>query len=86
MATENVGKSVAEGIELSKKTADSANQISMATQQQGSASEQVVSAIKQMSEIVGQTTADANQIADTAHQLVELTTDQKRLVEQFAIN
>lgn len=86
MATENVGKSVEQGIELSKITADSANQISLATQQQEGASEQVVSATKQMSDIVGQTTAEANQIADTAHKLVELTTNQKRLLEQFRIN
>ncbi|MGA1796733.1 MAG: methyl-accepting chemotaxis protein [bacterium] len=86
MATENVGKSVEEGIDLSKRAADSANQISMATQQQGSATSQVVTAIKQMSDIVGQTTAGANQIADTAHMLVELTTEQKRLIEQFIIN
>jgi len=85
MATENVGKAVVEGIDLSKQTAQSAKQISMATQQQGSASEQVVSAIKQMSDVVNQATAGSHQVADTAHKLVEVTSEQKRVIGQFVI-
>lgn len=85
LATENVSKSVDNGIEISKAAADSAVQIHMATQQQKSASDQMVATIKEMVTIAQQTAAGSNQIAETADRLSQATKEQKMLVEQFKI-
>jgi methyl-accepting chemotaxis protein len=85
LATEDVSKSVDNGIEISKTAADSAVQIHMATQQQKSASDQMVATIKEMVTIAQQTAAGSNQIAETADRLSQATKEQKNLVEQFKI-
>ena len=57
----------------------------MATQQQKSASDQMVATIKEMVTIAQQTAAGSNQIAETADRLAQATKEQKNLVEQFKI-
>jgi methyl-accepting chemotaxis protein len=85
LATEKVGKSVEDGIKLSKLTAESVSHITMATQQQQSGSSQIVTAMKEMAIIAKQASTTATQINDIAEQLTTLTTDQKKLVLKFVI-
>lgn len=85
LATENVSKSVANGIEISKLAATSASQINMATQQQKQASDQMVATIQEMVSIAHQTASGSDQIAETAAKLAETTREQKKLVEQFKL-
>jgi methyl-accepting chemotaxis protein len=85
LATENITNSVEGGIEMSKKAAESAAHIHMATQQQKSASDQMVSTIKEMVAIAQQTSSGAKQIADTANKLSDTTKEQRKLVSQFKV-
>ena len=85
LATENITNSVEGGIEMSKKAAESAAHINMATQQQKSASDQMVSTIKEMVAIAQQTSSGAKQIADTANKLSGTTKEQRKLVAQFKV-
>jgi methyl-accepting chemotaxis protein len=85
LATENITNSVESGIEMSKMAAESAAHINMATQQQKSASDQMVTTIKEMVAIAQQTSSGAKQIADTANKLSDTTKDQRKLVSQFKI-
>jgi methyl-accepting chemotaxis protein len=85
LATENITNSVESGIEMSKRAAESAAHINMATQQQKSASDQMVSTIKEMVAIAQQTSSGAKQIAETANKLSDTTKEQRNLVSQFRI-
>lgn len=85
LATENITSSVESGIEMSKLAAESAAHINMATQQQKSASDQMVTTIKEMVAIAQQTSSGARQIAETANKLSGATKDQRKLVAQFRI-
>jgi methyl-accepting chemotaxis protein len=86
LATENVSKSVENGIEISKVAASSASQINMATQQQKQASDQMVVTVQEMVSIAHQTALGSDQIAETATKLAETTSEQKHLVEQFKLS
>jgi methyl-accepting chemotaxis protein len=85
MATENVSKSVDQGIELSKTTAESAVHIHTATQQQKSATDQMVAAIREMVDITQRTNTDSKQITETADRLAQATQEQRKLLEQYKI-
>jgi len=85
LATENITNSVESGIEMSKMAAESAAHINMATQQQKSASDQMVITIKEMVAIAQQTSSGAKQIAETANKLSDATKDQRNLVSQFQV-
>ena len=85
LATENITSSVESGIEMSKLAAESAAHINMATQQQKSASDQMVTTIKEMVAIAQQTSSGAKQIAETANKLSDATKGQRKLVAQFRI-
>ena len=85
LATENITNSVESGIDMSKMAAESAAHINLATQQQKSASDQMVSTIKEMVAIAQQTSSGAKQIAETANKLSDTTKEQRKLVSQFKI-
>jgi methyl-accepting chemotaxis protein len=85
LATENITSSVESGIDISKMAAEAAAHINMATQQQKSASDQMVTTIKEMVSIAQQTSSGAKQIAETANKLSQTTKEQRELVALFKI-
>lgn len=84
-ASENVNKSVDDGVELSKTTAESAVHIHMATQQQKVATDQIVAAIREMVDIAQRTNTGSRQIAETANRLAQATGEQRKLLEHYGI-
>jgi methyl-accepting chemotaxis protein len=86
LAAEEGGKEVEQGVELAnraglvmdaivmaaERTAQSASEISLATAQQQSASEQVVETMREVAEVARQTAAGARQMADSAQMLTAI--------------
>lgn len=99
MATEEETKRVEHGVELAQKaggaisdildmvdhTTKSAKQISIATQQQKTASEQIVGTMREIAEVSKQSASGSRQTADSASDLSRLADDLKRLVERFKL-
>lgn len=72
LATEEVGKKVEKGVELSHKTSETAKQIGMATQQQRSASDQTVKTIQEMTTVSKQIASGAEQTTIAIRDLINL--------------
>ncbi len=72
LATEEVGKKVETGVDLSQKTTNTAKQISMATQQQRSASEQIVKTIKEMTTVSKQIATNSQQTTVAIKELINI--------------
>ena len=99
IASEKGMKGIHEGIEHSSQTAsflvdivedaqsttEAAKQISLSTQQQKTASSQVVGALREIVSGTGQTTNSISQINEVSRDLARMSEDLKGIVEQFKL-
>ncbi|MBF0531738.1 MAG: HAMP domain-containing protein [Candidatus Omnitrophica bacterium] len=85
MGIEDSTKWVAKGVELIKETAGSAKEISIATQQQRTASEQTVQAMQNINTVTKQFAASTKQAAASAASLSELAKKTKTLIDGFKL-
>lgn len=99
MATEEVTKKVETGVQLAQKTAESlaeilemvehtaesAKQIRISTQQQQTASEQVVQTIREIADVSKQSAASSQQTMSSASELAQLATELKQAIGQFKL-
>ncbi|MFC1616748.1 methyl-accepting chemotaxis protein [Candidatus Margulisiibacteriota bacterium] len=83
---EDSTKWVAKGLEMMKETTSSAKEISIATHQQKSASEQVVEAMQNIDIITKQFVASTQQTASSATKLNQLSGELKNIIEEFKLN
>ncbi|MCP4346907.1 MAG: methyl-accepting chemotaxis protein [Desulfobacterales bacterium] len=72
-------------VDGAKSTSDAAKQISVSTQQQETASVQVVDALKEIQKGSEQTSASISNITDISKNLKHMSDDLKKLVEQFEL-
>lgn len=100
IASEKSSKEIQEGMETSLQTAklledilagaqsttDAAKQISLSTQQQKTASDQVVIALKEIAEGSKQTSVSINQTASISQNLANLSGSLQKLVEKFKLS
>jgi methyl-accepting chemotaxis protein len=80
---EDSTKWVGKGLEMIEETAKSAKEISIATQQQNSASEQVVHAMKNIDTVTKQFVSSTKQTASSATQLNGLAQELKNAIAEF---
>lgn len=80
LATEEVGKTVGKGVELSQETTKTAKQISLATQQQRSASEQTVKTIREMTTVSKQVADSAQDTTKAIKELIKLGAKVKEIL------
>lgn len=85
MGIEDSTKWVAKGLEMVKETVKSAKEISMATQQQKSASEQVVQAMQSIDTVIKQFVSSTKQTATSAAQLNRLSQELKEAIGEFKL-
>jgi methyl-accepting chemotaxis protein len=83
MGIEDSTKWVGKGLEMIEETAKSAKEISIATQQQKSASEQVVQAMKNIDTVTKQFVSSTKQTASSATQLNGLAQGLKSAIAEF---
>ncbi|SLM32280.1 exported hypothetical protein [Desulfamplus magnetovallimortis] len=72
-------------VNTSKKTRDAARQITLSTQQQNAASEQVLHALKEIDESGWQTSSSIKKISETGAALSTLTDQLKNMIQNFRI-
>ncbi|MBM4277832.1 MAG: hypothetical protein FJ130_08115, partial [Deltaproteobacteria bacterium] len=85
ISTEDSNKWVKKGLEMIEETATAAKEISIATQQQKFASEQVVHAMREIDTVTKQFVSSTRQTADSAAQLSTLSEELKRATANFQI-
>lgn len=85
MGIEDSTKWVAKGLEMVKETAKLAKEISMGTQQQKSASEQVVVAMQNIDTVAKQFVSSTKQAASSATQLNRLSQELKTSIGEFKL-
>ena len=85
MSIEDSTKWVAKGLDMVKDTANSAKEISMATQEQKGASEQVVRAMCNIDNVTKQFVASTKQAASSASQLNKLSKELKSAIGEFKL-
>jgi methyl-accepting chemotaxis protein len=99
IASEKGAKGIQEGMEYSNQTAgilaeivddaqsttDAAKQISLSTQQQKTASNQVVVALREIMSGAGQTSESISRIHSFSEELTELSVNLRALVEKFKL-
>ncbi len=85
MGIEDSLKWVARGVEMIRETAGSAKEISIATQQQRSASEQTVQAMQEINTVTRQFAASTKQAAASATSLSELARKLKTAIDGFKL-
>ncbi|MFH1413259.1 MAG: methyl-accepting chemotaxis protein [Candidatus Omnitrophota bacterium] len=83
MGIEDSTKWVGKGLEMVKDTAKSAKEISLATQQQKTASEQVVGAMRSIDTVTKQFVLSTKQTATSANELNILSRELKTKIEEF---
>ena len=83
MSIEGSTKWVKKGLEMIEGTAKSAKEISIATQQQKFASEQVVQAMREIDSVTKQFVSSTRQAADSATQLNTLSEELKNAIVDF---
>jgi methyl-accepting chemotaxis protein len=83
MSIEGSTKWVKKGLEMIEDTAKSAKEISVATQQQKFASEQVVQAMREIDSVTKQFVASTRQAAASAAQLSTLSEELKNAIVDF---
>ncbi|MBF0595719.1 MAG: methyl-accepting chemotaxis protein [Candidatus Omnitrophica bacterium] len=86
MGIEESLKCVARGVEMIRETAGSAKEISIATQQQRTASEQTVQAMQNINAVTKQFAASSQQAAESAVALSSLSQKLKIAVEGFKLD
>ena len=85
MGIEDSTKWVGKGLEMVKETAKSAKEISMATQQQKSASEQVVQAMRSIDTVTKQFVSSTKQAAASGRQLNRLSEELQTAMNKFKL-
>jgi len=85
MGIEDSTKWVARGVEMIRETASAAKEISIATQQQRTASEQTVQAMQDINSVTRQFAASTKQAATSAAALGELAQKLKSVIEGFKL-
>ncbi|MFH1771191.1 MAG: methyl-accepting chemotaxis protein [Candidatus Omnitrophota bacterium] len=85
MGIEDSTKLVVRGVEMVEETSKSAKEISLATQQQKSASGQVVVAMQNIDAVTKQFVASTNQMASLATQLSILSEEFKKAISEFKL-
>lgn len=85
MGIEDSTKLVAKGVEMVQETTLSAKEISVATQQQRTASEQTVAAIQNINSVISEFAASTKQVAASAESLNTLSQKLKRAIEGFKL-
>lgn len=83
MGIEDSTKWVSKGLEMVKETTKSAQEISLATQQQKSASEQVVQAMQNIDTVTKQFVASTKEAASSSTQLNRLSQELKAVIGEF---
>jgi len=83
---EDSTRGVSEGLNMVADTAKLAKEISLATQQQKSASGQVAEAMKNVDTVTKQFASAARQIANSSLQLSKLAEDFKRAISKFKLS
>ncbi len=85
MGIEDSTKWVEKGLEMVGETAKSAKEISIATQQQKSASEQVVQAMREIDSVTKQFVSSTQQAAESATELSTLSQELKSAIGEFTL-
>ncbi|MBF0521423.1 MAG: methyl-accepting chemotaxis protein [Candidatus Omnitrophica bacterium] len=85
MGIEDSTKWVAKGVEMVRDTASAAKEISVATQQQRTASEQTVQAMQEINSVTKQFAASTKQAAASAENLNELANRLKTAIKEFKL-
>ena len=83
---EDSTRTVTNGLEQVQRTASVIKEISLATRQQKSASDQVVIAIRSIDEVARQFVTSTKETADSAHQIGTLADAFQKIVSQFRLN
>jgi methyl-accepting chemotaxis protein len=86
MGIEESTKWVAKGLEMMQDTAKAAKEISLATNQQKSASEQVVLAVKGIGTVTRQFVASTKQMAQSAAELNNISKGLETVIGGFKLN
>ena len=86
MGIEESTKWVAKGLEMMQDTTKAAKEISLATHQQKSASEQVVLAVKSIDTVTKQFAASTKQMAQSASELNKLSQVFETVIGEFKLN
>ncbi|MFQ5888050.1 MAG: hypothetical protein ACE5HY_05085, partial [Candidatus Hydrothermarchaeales archaeon] len=86
MGIEDSTKWVEKGLEMVGETAKSAKEISLATQQQKSASEQVVQAMREIDSVTKQFVSSTQQAAESATELSTLSQELKSAIGEFKLD
>jgi methyl-accepting chemotaxis protein len=86
MGIEESTKWVAKGLEMMQDTAKAAKEISLATNQQKSASEQVVQAVKGIGTVTRQFVASTKQMAQSAAELTKVSKGLETVIGGFKLN
>ena len=81
--TRRLGESLGRINEMVEKTTDASKQISLATQQQKSASDQIVMTVKDISNVTKQSAASTKQVKNTTSDLNSLAGNLKEIVKKF---
>lgn len=85
MGIEDSTKWVARGLEMIRETAKAAKEISIATQQQRSASDQTVQAMQNINSVTKQFASSTQQASASATQLNRLSQELKKAIEGFKL-
>jgi len=85
MSIEGSTKWVKKGLEMIEETAKSAKEISIATQQQKFASDQVVQAMREIDSVTKQFVSSTRQATDSAAQLSALSDELKSVISDFKL-
>jgi methyl-accepting chemotaxis protein len=72
-------------VDAAQETTNAAKQISLSTQQQKTASDQVLAALREIATGAGQTAGSVNQISQTCMDLAKLSGDMKETIDGFKV-
>ena len=83
---EEATKAATRGLDETEQTVSVIREISLSTQQQRSAADQVVQAMRNVEEVSKQFTASTKQVASSAQQINRLAADFKTAIGKFKLN
>ena len=86
MGVEEATKATTKGLEDTRQTSQVIKEVSLSTQQQKSAMEQVLQAMRSVDEVTKQFATSTKQVASSAQQLTRLAEELKRNIGQFGKN
>jgi methyl-accepting chemotaxis protein len=85
MGVEEATKAANKGLEQTEQTISVIREISLSTQQQRSAADQIVQAMRNVDEVSKQFSASTKQVVSSAHQIGRLADDFKKSIGQFKL-